>query len=94
VSGPAPDLVVTNLDTRFVTVRNQGATAAGPFTVTVAGFGAARVAGGLPPGASATVQFYAGAACGGDYRAVADSAQEVSESVETNNGKELLGVVC
>jgi hypothetical protein len=94
VTGPAPDLVVTNLDTRFATVRNQGATAAAPFTVTVAGFGAARVAGGLPPGGSATVQFYAGSACGGDYRAVADSAQEVSESDEANNGRELLGVVC
>jgi len=93
VTGPAPDLVITNLDTRFATVRNQGATAAGPFTVAVAGFGSARVA-GLAPGASATVQFYAGAACGGDYRAVADAAQEVAESDEANNGRELLGVVC
>lgn len=91
--GTSPDLVITDLGLRDATVRNQGTADAGAFTLTVSGWGSVRLP-GLASGASATVQYYNGTGCGGDYRALVDSAQEVAESDETNNARELLGVVC
>jgi hypothetical protein len=82
------DLIVTDLTRENVTVKNQGA-AAGPFTVTVydgaSVRGTARFA-GLAAGASATLPYSpTGRACEGTWTAVADSANEVPESDETNN---------
>lgn len=91
--GPKPDLAITAMDTRTVTVTNRGDAAAGAFNVTVIGWGVVRFA-GLAPGASQQLAFYTGTSCGGDYRGVADSQQEVPESDETNNRLEYLGVVC
>jgi subtilase family serine protease len=91
--GPKPDLVITALDTRTVTVMNRGDAAAGAFNVTVTNWGVVR-SGGLAAGASATLVFYAGTNCGGDYRAYADSQNEVVEQDELNNTRENLGVVC
>jgi hypothetical protein len=88
-----PDLVITALDTRTVTVMNTGTAAAGAFNVTVVGWGVVRVP-GLAAGASETVTFYTGTNCGGDYRAFADSQNEVAEDDELNNTRELLGVIC
>lgn len=88
-----PDLVITDLGIREATIRNQGTGAAGAFTFTVTGWGAVRVP-GLAAGVSTTVRYYSGTSCGGDYRAMADSGLEVAESDETNNRRELLGVVC
>ena len=42
--GPQPNLVITALDTRTVTVTNQGTAAAGAFNVTVVDWGVVRVA--------------------------------------------------
>lgn len=83
----APDLVITDLTTSTFTVKNQGNAAAGPFTVTVAGFmPPVRLTEGLAAGASETRTF--GSGCfAGDYTATADSLEEVAESSEVNNTK-------
>jgi hypothetical protein len=91
--GPKPNLVITALDTRTVTVMNTGAAAAGPFNVTVVDWGLVR-APGLAAGASTTLLFYNGTSCGGDYRAFADSQNEVVEVNELDNTRENLGVIC
>jgi len=91
--GPKPDLAITAMDTRTVTVTNRGDAASGAFNVTVIGWGVVRFT-GLAPGESRQLTYYTGTSCGGDYRAVADSQQEVPESDEANNRLEYLGVVC
>jgi hypothetical protein len=92
--GPKPDLVITAMDTRNVTVTNQGKATAGAFTVTVAGWGTVSFAAGLPAGGSTSGQYYFGTDCGGDYRALADSGQQVAESNEANNTLDYIGVIC
>lgn len=91
--GTSPDLRITELGLRDATVQNQGTADVGAFTLTVAGWGSVRLP-GLAAGASTTVQYYNGTVCGGDYRAIVDSGQEIAESDETNNAKELIGVIC
>ena len=91
--GPGPNLVITALDTRTATVANTGTGPAGPFNLTVVNWGIVRVP-GLAAGASQSVGYYAGTNCGGDYRAYADSQNEVVELNELDNTREILGVVC
>lgn len=91
--GPRPDLVITALDTRTVTVMNRGTAAAGAFNVTVVNWGMVRVP-GLGAGESQALVFYSDTSCGGDYRAFADSQNEVLEQNELDNTREVLGVIC
>lgn len=80
-----PDLVIdaATFGASSVTVRNVGTAAAGPFAVTATSFPALR-SDGLAAGAS--VSFLSGHGCiEGKYHAVADAANEVAESDETNN---------
>lgn len=88
-----PNLVITHLDTRDVTVQNIGAAPAGPFRVTVTGWGEALFP-GLAAGESQTRRYYSGSGCGGDYRAYADSGSAVAEANELDNTGELIGVIC
>lgn len=90
---PLPNLVITALDTRTATITNTGTAAAGPFNLTVTGWGVVR-SGGLAAGASQPLNFYGGTNCGGDYRAFVDSQNEVVEQNEFDNARENLGVVC
>ena len=84
-----PDLVVTAMgysdaDKYFVTVKNQGDAAAGPFTI---GFPApflSPTVTGLAPGASVT-KTYSAVCVTGPRTATADSTGAVSESNEANN---------
>jgi hypothetical protein len=81
------DLIVTNLLTNEVTVKNQGTAAAGAFTVTIYNGSAVRDSvefAGLAAGASATMS-YDSASCEGNWAAVADSSNVVPESNEGNN---------
>ena len=83
---PKPDLVISAFgynptDMYFFTVKNQGAAAAGSFTVTV-GTGS-YVIPGLAAGASATQTW---ASCtSGPFVATADALAQIGESNETNN---------
>ena len=87
-----PDLVLTYLDGRTFTVRNQGTAAAGAFRVTVLGFPPILLT-GLAPGAEAT-RTYASGPCGeGTYTATADSLNQVAESNELNNVRTAV-VIC
>lgn len=79
-----PDLVITALGINQVTVKNQGTAAAGAFSVAVPGGGIVRIA-GLAAGASMTAPYTTGNCNLADYRATADSRNEVAESNETNN---------
>ncbi len=80
----APDLVITALGINQVTVKNQGTAAAGAFNVAVPGGGVIRI-NGLAAGASASSGYTTGTCFLTDYRATADSSNEVVESDETNN---------
>ena len=92
--GPgSPDLVITAVGPSSVTVKNQGASAAGPFNVTITGRAVVRATAGLAAGASTTLG-YSDPFCGGDYHGIADSSSEVSETDESNNTLDSLGVVC
>ena len=82
--GPKPDLIITALNQYDVTVKNQGAGAAGPFTVTLVNAGTQRFEDGLAAGASAT-RTYNSNCEGGTTEARADSLNEVAETDETNN---------
>ena len=78
-----PDLVITAFDTLSLTVKNQGSGAAGPFSVTATSY-PPMTSTGLAPGASQT--FGSGHACtAGPHDAVVDSANQVTESSESNN---------
>jgi len=95
--GPKPDLIITYFASNQVTVKNQGAGAAGPFTVTVTGRGTARFADGLAPGQQLTKDYPNPNMCDSNpYHAQADSGQEVAESDETNNTRDGLdhGLFC
>lgn len=83
--GEAPlkaDLVVS-VDSRSFTVANRGPAAAGPFTVTVGGFGSFRIA-GLAVGQQVTRE-YTNRCAEGTREARADSLNEIDELDETNN---------
>lgn len=82
-----PDLVITSFDSLAITVKNQGAGAAGPFNITATGYPAMRSP-GLAAGASATYQSGIMGCAAGDYHAVVDSSSEVAESDETNNTRD------
>lgn len=92
-----PDLVISSVFIDEFTVRNQGAAAAGPFSVSVTQMG-------LP---TQTIQFPAGLAAGAQETrtftgtcegplatATADSAGTVEESDETNNARTAPARVC
>jgi hypothetical protein len=97
--GPKPDLVISAMDFEtslryFFTVTNQGAGAAGPFTVTVTGAGSFQIP-GLAAGASTTRRFRE--LCSADpalEQAVADSLAQIAESNETNNTRTYDENVC
>ncbi len=94
---PKPDLVIGAMGydepvKYFFTVTNQGAGAAGPFTVDVPGEGSFAIP-GLAPGASATRTFRT--ACKvATQQAIADAAGQVAESDETNNTRSFAESVC
>ncbi len=79
-----PDLVVTELGLTSTTVKNQGAGAAGPFTLTVGTLAPFRLD-GLAPGATATVTYTSFCTSGLGGPARVDSGNEVVETDETNN---------
>lgn len=79
---PQPDLVFTDLSSSGFTVRNQGQAAAGPFSVTIAGFTPVALS-GLAAGATATRAF--GSGCYTQYHGTVDSLSQVQESDEANN---------
>jgi hypothetical protein len=85
---PKPDLVITELGWNetsqwYFTVKNQGAAAAGAFSVEVTGEGTFSIP-GLEPGASATRTFQT--ICKNKtYEAIADPLSQLAESDETNN---------
>lgn len=86
------DLIVTELTTTTVTVKNQGTDAAGPFNVTLTGEGTVRFTDGLAAGAS-EMRGIPSPNCFAPHHAVADSGNEVVESDETNNTKDIM-VIC
>ena len=74
----------------FFTVTNQGAGAAGPFTVTVTGEGSFAIP-GLAAGASATRTFRT--ICkNGAQEAFADALAQIAETDETNNKRTYNGI--
>lgn len=83
--GPKPDLIVTELYTNTVTVKNQGLGAAGPFRVTIDNtvFSTHESFTGLGPGASETRAL--SLSCSGSWTATADDLEQVAETDETNN---------
>ncbi len=89
-----PDLVITAMDSREVTVTNQGDALSGAFSVTVNGYTPVRFGAGLPVGASETKRFNFSGDCGGVYRATADALNEVAETNEANNTRATENIVC
>jgi hypothetical protein len=84
---PPPDLVVSELTATSITVRNQGGSAAGPFSATITDSGSNVITltfTGLAAGATAT-QPYDCAKLLRQRSATVDSAAQVTESDETNN---------
>jgi hypothetical protein len=86
-----PDLVISGLNLNEFTVKNQGSGAAGPFKVTVVGFGTYDFS-GLAAGESATRTYSSG--CNGASEARADSLNQVEESDESNNSRFSEGFFC
>ena len=89
---PRPDLVISAMDYDpvhgyFFTVTNQGAGAAGPFTVDVSVFKAFSF-GGLAAGASIT-QGYTFTCLATPRVATADALAQVAETDEANNTRSL-----
>jgi subtilase family serine protease len=76
----------------FFTVTNQGAGAAGPFTVNVPGEGSFPIA-GLAPGASATRTFRTACKVATE-QAIADALAQVPETDETNNARSFTETIC
>jgi hypothetical protein len=84
---PPPDLIVSELTSSSITVKNQGGGGAGPFKATITDSQAQVLTfsfDGLAAGASATMQFNCGDLLR-SRRAVVDSDAQVTESDETNN---------
>jgi hypothetical protein len=88
---PLPDLVISALTLNTFTVKNQGLGAAGPFKVTVHGFGTFDFS-GLAAGESATRTYSSG--CNGTSEARADSLNQVEETDESNNVRFSEGFIC
>ena len=90
-----PDLVITEFFFGTVTVRNQGAGAAGPFRLRAgnAATGVFQSYAGLAAGASET-RALTGLACEGAYVAAVDDLGQVAESDETNNSRNAGAVIC
>jgi hypothetical protein len=80
---PKPDLAITAFDGSSVTVKNQGAGAAGAFNIAITPGGTTIRADGLAAGASATYNWTPSACV--QYTATADSSDAVAESNESNN---------
>ena len=94
---PKPDLVISAMgydDTAkyYFTVTNQGAAAAGAFTVDVPGEGSFQIP-GLAAGASATRTFRTACKVATET-ATADSLGQVDESDESNNARSYTETVC
>ena len=94
---PKPDLVISAMDydptaQYFFTVTNQGAGAAGAFTVDVPGEGSFAIP-GLAAGASATRTFRTMCKVATE-QAIADSLGQVAETDETNNTRSFTETVC
>jgi hypothetical protein len=83
---PRPDLVISSLTTENVTVVNQGAGAAGAFSISLDGFSPIAVS-GLAGGASKQIAYGDGCNHGTMFTARADAAGQVAESDETNNAR-------
>ncbi len=81
--GGKPDLVISDFTLNEFTVKNQGATNAGPFFVTVAGVPDFSFPAGLAAGATATRSY--SLSCEAVHQATADSHSQVDEGNETNN---------
>lgn len=94
---PKPDLVVTNVFINEFTVGNQGGSAAGPFSATVALQGqptqTVQFPAGLAAGAQETRTF-SGTCDGPLATVVVDSGGTVDESDETNNQLTALPRIC
>jgi CARDB protein/PLAT/LH2 domain-containing protein len=92
--GPKPDLIVTILYLNSVTVRNQGAGAAGPFRLTMENgvFATHQSFTGLAPGASETRTL--SLSCAGAWTATVDDLEQVAETDETNNTRGQEPVIC
>jgi hypothetical protein len=89
-----PDLVITRFFYNTVTVRNQGAGAAGPFRVRAgdAVTSAFESFPGLAPGGSATRPL--GLTCERSYVALVDDLSQVEEADEANNTKGSEPAIC
>ena len=88
-----PDLVISDLTKDSATVKNIGTAAAGSFVLTVtttAGPSQFQIE-DLPAGSSAIVTFFCTA---GAVSALADSANQVAESNETNNAAAITVIGC
>jgi len=85
---PLPDLVVSELTSSSITVKNQGAGGAGPFKATITDSQSNVLTfdfDGLAAGASSTKQFACASLPLRSRTALADSTRQVSETDETNN---------
>jgi subtilase family serine protease len=94
---PKPDLVISAMGyddpvKYFFTVTNQGAVAAGPFTVDIPGEGSFPIA-GLAPGASATRTFRMACKVATET-ATADALGQVAETNEANNTRSFTETIC
>jgi hypothetical protein len=92
---PKPDLVISAMDwnetdQHFFTVKNQGAGAAGAFTVSISGEGSFQID-GLAPGASTTRTFNT-MCTNTTWQATADALSQVAETDETNNTRSYTGI--
>lgn len=83
----------SDADKYHFTVKNQGAGAAGPFSVSVTGVAGAFEIPGLAPGASATRTFRELCQVITNV-ATADSLTQVAETNETNNTGSFTETVC
>ncbi len=94
---PKPDLVISAMGfdapvSYFFTVTNQGAAAAGAFTVNVPGEGSFVIT-GLAPGASQTRTFRTMCKVATET-ATADSLGQIAETDETNNSRSYTETIC
>jgi hypothetical protein len=87
-----PDLAITAFDGSSVTVKNQGAGAAGAFVIAVSPGGTTIPAGALAPGASATYGWTAGGCV--LFTATADASNAIAETNESNNTAEWAPSIC
>lgn len=86
-----PDLVVTEFNLNHITIANQGDGDAGPFRMTAA-FRQIQFD-GLPAGASET-QIFPGINCNGTFFAFVDDLEQVYETDELNNTKQIEPGIC